>query len=104
MNVNKAVVVVVVALVLVFLSCLSLVFIENEKDFTSSQMAFETFSALGTVGLSTGITGYLSSAGKLVIIITMLCGRIGPLFLALALSGRALSRDFDYPTQKVTIG
>jgi len=103
-NVNQATVVVVIALALVFVSCLSLVFVENKKGFTFVQMAFETFSALGTVGLSTGITGYLSSAGKVIIIITMLCGRIGPLFLALSLSGRAFTRDFDYPTEKVTIG
>lgn len=48
-------------------------------------IAFETASALGTVGLSMGITGDLSSAGKFVVILLMLAGRCGPLTIGLAL-------------------
>ncbi len=46
---------------------------------------FEAASALGTVGLSTGITSQLSGAGKAIIIILMFIGRVGPLAFGLAL-------------------
>lgn len=46
---------------------------------------FEATSALGTVGLSTGITGSLSPLGKLIIIVLMFLGRIGPLSIGVAL-------------------
>lgn len=46
---------------------------------------FEAVSALGTVGLSTGITGDLSHMGKIFIVILMFLGRIGPLSFGLAL-------------------
>ncbi|WP_234572397.1 TrkH family potassium uptake protein [Rhodohalobacter sp. 614A] len=46
---------------------------------------FEATSALGTVGLSTGITGSLSPLGKVIIIILMFLGRIGPLSIGVAL-------------------
>lgn len=46
---------------------------------------FEAVSALGTVGLSTGITGDLSNLGKIFIVLLMFLGRIGPLSFGLAL-------------------
>lgn len=48
-------------------------------------LVFEVVSALGTVGLSMGATGELSSAGKLILIVVMFVGRLGPLTLGLAL-------------------
>lgn len=48
-------------------------------------LAFEAASALGTVGLSTGITAELSTPGKLIVIVLMLAGRCGPLTIGLAL-------------------
>lgn len=48
---------------------------------------FEAASALGTVGLSTGITPDLSTLGKLIVIALMFCGRVGPLSLGAALFG-----------------
>ena len=52
-----------------------------EKNF------FEAASAIGTVGLSMGITSGLSAIGKIVIILLMFCGRVGPLTLSTALFG-----------------
>lgn len=49
------------------------------------QILFETMSALGTVGLSMGITGQLSTPGKLIVTLLMLAGRLGPLTLMLGL-------------------
>lgn len=48
-------------------------------------LVFEVVSALGTVGLSMGVTGELSSAGTLILIVVMFIGRLGPLTLGLAL-------------------
>jgi trk system potassium uptake protein TrkH len=49
---------------------------------------FEAASALGTVGLSTGITASLTPLGKVTIILLMFCGRVGPLTLGAAILGR----------------
>lgn len=65
-----------------FLGVLVLCFTE-EKDFI--ELVFEAASAIGTVGLSMGITGDLSNAGKLTLIALMFAGRCGPLTIGLAL-------------------
>jgi len=68
-------------------------------------LIFEVVSAFGTVGLSTGITSSLSDWGKLVIIIDMFFGRVGPLAIVTALLfGRRKERKIDYPEQKIMIG
>jgi trk system potassium uptake protein TrkH len=59
-----------------------LLLVEEEDIFP---VFFEAVSALGTVGLSTGITGDLSHLGKIFIIFLMFLGRIGPLSFGLAL-------------------
>ncbi len=51
---------------------------------------FEAASALGTVGLSTGITSTLSGLGKLIVCALMFVGRLGPLTFAVALSAKPL--------------
>lgn len=48
-------------------------------------VVFEAVSALGTVGLSRGVTGELTSLGKLLVVVLMFAGRLGPLTLGLAL-------------------
>lgn len=69
------------------------------------ELLFEATSAWGTVGLSTGVTPALSSAGKLVIIAIMFVGRVGPLMLAALLLGRARRRvEMYYPQEDVMIG
>lgn len=65
---------------------------------------FETFSAFGTVGLSTGITSDLSIWGRLLITITMFCGRLGPLTLALAFSKAKGRQLYRYPEEKIMVG
>jgi len=52
------------------------------------EVVFEAFSAMGTVGLSMGLTPELSDMGRMVIILLMYIGRVGPLTLALAVAGR----------------
>lgn len=65
---------------------------------------FEAVSALGTVGMSMGITPDLSTAGKLLIIVTMIIGRVGPLTLALSLMRDQRPAAYRYPTEEVFVG
>ncbi|MDH4129743.1 MAG: potassium transporter TrkH, partial [Spirochaetota bacterium] len=65
---------------------------------------FEVISALSTVGLSTGITQKLSSAGQVVIIFCMFVGRIGPLALALSIVGEKKKMHFTYPEEEMLVG
>lgn len=67
-------------------------------------LLFEAVSAFGTVGLSMGITPDLTTIGKLLIILLMYGGRLGPLTLGFALT-RALKKEkIEYPEAKVMIG
>jgi trk system potassium uptake protein TrkH len=68
------------------------------------RILFEAASALGTVGLSLGLTPELTSASKIIIIITMYLGRIGPLTLGFALAYREKQPDIRYPKGKIMIG
>lgn len=67
------------------------------------ELAFEAVSAFGTVGLSTGITAGLSDIGRLIIVLLMFTGRLGPLVLAVAVSRERVSR-FQYAEENIMIG
>lgn len=68
------------------------------------ELLFEAMSALATVGLSTGITPELSTPGKLLIVLAMFFGRIGPLTAAYALQRRQEIRRYRFPEGRVNIG
>jgi len=76
----------------------------TEEGIELISLVFEQVSAFGTVGLSTGITAELSTAGKLLIIISMFLGRVGTLTFAVALSTRASSENYRYPTANLMVG
>jgi trk system potassium uptake protein TrkH len=66
---------------------------------------FETVSAFGTVGLSTGITPQLSNVGRILLIVLMLVGRVGPLTLAIALGrGERRPAGYRYVEESVLVG
>jgi trk system potassium uptake protein TrkH len=65
---------------------------------------FEAASALGTVGLTTGITPALTAAGKIIIIVVMLIGRLGPLTLLAALTFNLKPIRYNYPDEAVIVG
>jgi trk system potassium uptake protein TrkH len=65
---------------------------------------FETVSAFGTVGLSMGVTTRLDLAGKLIIIVMMLLGRLGPLTLAFAMARRVKKTQFQYAEENIIVG
>ena len=59
--------------------------LELTESFKFEQIVFEAASALGTVGLSMGITGDLTNLGKIVVIFLMFIGRLGPLTFGMVL-------------------
>lgn len=67
-------------------------------------LTFEAVSAFGTVGLSTGVTPLLTSAGKLTIIALMFVGRISPLLLSLYLARPANPLRVQYPKEELSLG
>ena len=99
--VHKAISVTILSIsILIFFTVLLLV----TEGMPFIKVAFETVSAFATVGLSTGITPALSVAGKMLVIILMYIGRIGPLTLALAIGGREEKATYEYPEEKVMVG
>ena len=71
---------------------------------TFFDLAFEHVSAMGTVGLSTGITPLLSSGGKVVLAVAMFVGRVGTLTVAFAVGGRTSHSHFKYPEGHTMVG
>ncbi len=97
-----------VSVVLIFCSILLFMIIlmsviepGNLKD-----VAFETVGAFSTVGISSGYTGSLSMAGRIVILICMYIGRVGPISMALAFDFKKDKRKYQirYPEEDITIG
>ena len=76
----------------------------EEGKFSFLDLAFEQVSALGTVGLSTGLTPLLSPIGKLIISISMFIGRVGTLTVAFAIGGSLVETHFKYPEGHTMIG
>ena len=75
-----------------------------EPDIPLESLLFETISALGTVGLSVGITAELETPARLVIIMLMYVGRIGLLTFALALVSRERHHAVRHPAEEVVVG
>lgn len=74
-----------------------------EPDFSFVQIIFEVVSGFATVGLSTGITPHLQVLSKIVLIIMMFFGRLGPLTIACAWSYNH-SSNLSYVEEKIIIG
>ncbi|WP_294084550.1 TrkH family potassium uptake protein [Sphaerobacter sp.] len=100
-QIYQALAVVLLSIALIFLVALGLTVFE---PFDPIDVAFETVSAFGTVGLSTGITPQLGPGSRLFLIAIMFTGRLGPLTLALALAARPTRRGIGYARENVKIG
>lgn len=68
-------------------------------------VVYESVSAIATVGLSRGFTGSLNAVGKLIVIVTMYLGRVGPISLAVALGSQNESQNvISEPEEDISIG
>ncbi len=76
----------------------------SRSDVSFLSIMFESVSAFGTVGLSTGVTPDLTAVGKLVIIMTMFAGRVGLISMTIPLFREQDSNMVDYPEEEVLIG
>ncbi len=103
----RAITVVVLIMILHFVTTLLLIATEDlssGREFPFIQVMYEAMSATATVGSSTGITGELASASKLVLCLTMFIGRLGPITAVFALQRRQKPRRYRLPESPVRIG
>jgi trk system potassium uptake protein TrkH len=77
--------------------------LETTQPIPARDLIFEATSALGTVGLSTGATLLLDEIGKIVIMIAMFVGRIGPMTLFMLLSSDYATTASRYPDAKISL-
>ena len=101
-SVKKAVAVVVTFLTICTISTVLLMATSNISVIDA---VYETVSATATVGLSRNLTATLNTFGKLIIIVTMYFGRVGPISLAVALGSKNESQNvISEPTEDISIG
>ena len=100
-DVLKAMAITLLAVVLVVLITIILTITESQPFI---DILFETVSAFGTVGLSTGVTSTLSTIGRILITLTMFAGRVGPLTLAVAFAEKERKGIYHYPKEKIMVG
>lgn len=87
-----------------FLAILAILIISTMQKLPLQDIAFEVFSAIGTVGLTTGITRELNKISRVVIIFLMYCGRVGSLSFALSIGGNKRTVPVAQPVEQITIG
>lgn len=97
--IRRAFAVISLSLALIGLGILLLAVFDSTKSFY--HIAFECFSAYGTVGLTLGITPLLSIPGKIVIILLMFIGRVGMLTLLIGFLPKHRHKAYNYPTDEV---
>lgn len=101
-NIRKALAVTLIS-VLASVAALMAMLCVQPGDFTD--IGYEVFSAVGTVGLSRNLTGSLNLAGRIIIIICMYLGRIGPISMAIAFGyKKGKKARVHYPAEEVTVG
>jgi trk system potassium uptake protein TrkH len=103
-TVSRSLAILMIALTIV--SVVAIILSLTESGFEFLDILFETVSAFGTVGLSTGVTGNLSTVGKIIISITMFLGRLGPITVATAIAERHTGQKalIKYPEGKIFVG
>ena len=101
-SIKKAVAVVVMFLTICTAATILLMATSNASAIDA---VYETVSATATVGLSRNLTATLNTFGKLIIIVTMYFGRVGPISLAVALGSKSVSQNvISEPTEDISIG
>ncbi|MUK90248.1 TrkH family potassium uptake protein [Ornithinibacillus sp. L9] len=97
----KAVTVTLMAIMTVFISVLMISIVE---PFTLAEILFEITSAFGTVGLSLGITGELTTFSKILLMILMFIGRVGIITFLFMFKNNKQNGKFHYPKERIIIG
>lgn len=99
----RAIAIIVISLIVASFFILLMMRVEPEHGFLA--LFFEVVSAFATVGLTLGVTPYLSVMGKILLILLMIIGRVGPLTLALAIGQKKKeSGNIKYPDGRIMIG
>lgn len=100
-EIRKASIVVTINLLLAVGAAITLCALQN---LPTEDILLEVFSAIGTVGMSSGITRDLTSVSRVVIILLMYCGRIGSMTFALSFTERKKVAPVQLPAEKIIIG
>ena len=100
--VKKAMVIFTLSIGFVFLMVFLLGITEDQIPL--SGLLFESISAFGTVGLTTGITPSISSIGQIILIIGMFIGKLGPLVVGISMVQRVDKKLFKFTEESVLIG
>ena len=99
-TVYKAIALIFAYMLILIISCFLLI---TTQMLPHSKLVFETVSAMGTVGLSMGITSQLDAFGKIVIILTMFLGRVLPAMVIYYLNSRTNEFYLSYPNAKISL-
>ena len=100
--VSKALAVTCMSFIIMFVSTVAL---SAVTDAALPDILFETVSATATVGLTRNLTPYLNTAGKIIILLTMYLGRVGPISLAVAFNRRKENQDIiRNPIEDISVG
>lgn len=100
--IRKASNVVVISLLMAVSASILICYLQ--PDLVVEDILFEVYSAIGTVGMSTGVTRDLNLVSRIIIILLMYCGRIGSMSFALSFTERKKVAPVQLPTEKIMIG
>lgn len=99
--IRKASNVIIISLIMAITASIAICYLQ---PLPMEDVMFEVFSAIGTVGMSTGITRELGTASRIIIVLLMYCGRIGSMAFALSFTERRKVAPVQCPVEKVMIG
>ncbi len=100
-SVRKAFATIALSLIVIGFGILLITFFEPNKKLID--IAFECFSAYSTVGLSLGITGSLTIASRVVLIVIMFVGRVSMLSILMAVINKVKQKNYRYPKEELTV-
>lgn len=109
-QVERAMTIILIAIAFIFIATLLLTLSERNllalpgNEITFIDLFFEIISAIGTVGLSTGLTSEISTLGQSILMFCIFIGKIGPLTLALAMIQGSNTPIYRFAQERVTIG
>lgn len=104
LRIERTFILLLIALISITSSIFLLLLTQDLNGFGMDAILMEVFSCFSTVGLSLGITPFLNSFGKFILIVLMFMGRIGTLTVLLSLNPRDKDSKVHYPEGKILIG